>query len=118
MNGDVVISLDTAALAARQRRRPLAAVLDELLVHGVLHLLGYDHEISPAEERRMARRAREVRAAIGPLAAPASTSAVTSRATSSSAARGQGATRRARPSAARARKADVTGQRSARTRRG
>ncbi len=69
--GDVVISIDTATLAARQRRRPLATCLDELLVHGVLHLLGYDHEISPAEERRMARKARQVRAAMGPLPAPA-----------------------------------------------
>jgi rRNA maturation RNase YbeY len=69
--GDVVISIDTAARAAAERRRPLAACLDELVVHGVLHLLGYDHEISPAEERRMARRARAVRAAIGILEAPA-----------------------------------------------
>jgi probable rRNA maturation factor len=68
--GDVVISIDTATLAAAQRRRPLATCLDELVIHGVLHLLGYDHEISPAEERRMSRKAREVRTAIGPLVAP------------------------------------------------
>jgi len=68
--GDVVISIDTALLAATQRRRPLAACLDELVIHGVLHLLGYDHEISAAEERRMNRRAREVRAVLGEIAAP------------------------------------------------
>ena len=68
--GDVVISIDTAALAATERRRPLATCLDELVIHGILHLLGYDHEISPAEERRMVRRAREVRAVIGVLAPP------------------------------------------------
>lgn len=68
--GDVVISIDTAAAAAAERRRPLAACLDDLVIHGVLHLLGYDHEISRAEERRMARKARAVRAAIGPLPAP------------------------------------------------
>ena len=68
--GDVVISIDTAALAATQRRRPLARCLDELVIHGILHLLGYDHEISAAEERRMARKAREVRAAIGLLVVP------------------------------------------------
>jgi rRNA maturation RNase YbeY len=68
--GDVVISIDTAALAAGERRRPLATCLDELVIHGILHLLGYDHDISPAEERRMARRAREVRAVIGVLAPP------------------------------------------------
>jgi rRNA maturation RNase YbeY len=69
--GDVVISIDTATIAAGEQRRPLAAVLDDLLIHGVLHLLGYDHEISPAEERRMARKARVVRAAVGPMAPPA-----------------------------------------------
>lgn len=116
--GDVVISIDTAALAARQRRRPLAAVLDELLVHGVLHLLGYDHEISPAEERRMARKARAVRAAIGSLVAPASTSAAPRRATPAAAGREKRAVvRRVRPSAARARNAEVPGRRSTRARR-
>jgi rRNA maturation RNase YbeY len=69
--GDVVISIDTATMAAAEQRRPLAAVLDDLLIHGVLHLLGYDHEISPAEERRMARKARVVRTAIGPMLPPA-----------------------------------------------
>ncbi len=68
--GDVVISIDTATVAAAERRRPLAICLDELLIHGVLHLLGYDHEVSPAEERRMARKARAVRTAIGTLAPP------------------------------------------------
>ena len=68
--GDVVISIDTAALAATERRRSLATCLDELVIHGILHLLGYDHEISSAEERRMVRRAREVRAVIGVLAPP------------------------------------------------
>jgi probable rRNA maturation factor len=72
--GDVVISIDTATVAAAERRRPLATCLDELVVHGTLHLLGYDHEISPAEERRMARKARAVRTAIGALAAPRGTS--------------------------------------------
>jgi rRNA maturation RNase YbeY len=63
----VVISIDTAARQAKQSRRPLAARLDALLIHGILHLVGYDHEISPAEARRMQRRAREVRAALQPV---------------------------------------------------
>jgi len=66
--GDVVISIDTAALQARAGRTSVAARLDALLIHGVLHLIGYDHEISPAEAGRMSRRAREVRTAIGPAA--------------------------------------------------
>jgi probable rRNA maturation factor len=62
--GDVVISIDTAAAQARASRIALAARLEALLVHGVLHLVGYDHERSPAEERRMRRKERAVRAAL------------------------------------------------------
>jgi probable rRNA maturation factor len=62
--GDVVISIDTAlAQAARAgigARQRLAA----LLVHGMLHLVGYDHERSPAEARRMYSREREIAAAM------------------------------------------------------
>jgi probable rRNA maturation factor len=56
--GDVVISVDTARRQAQERAAPLACELDRLLIHGVLHLLGYDHERSPAEARRMQRRER------------------------------------------------------------
>lgn len=69
--GDVVISIDTAAAQARASRSRLAARVDALLIHGVLHLIGYDHEISAAEERRMARRAREVRRALATEPRPA-----------------------------------------------
>ncbi len=67
--GDVVISIDTAAAQARASRMALAARLEAVLVHGVLHLVGYDHERSPAEERRMRRKERAVRAVLP--AAPA-----------------------------------------------
>jgi len=62
--GDVVISIETAAAQARAGRRPLQGRLDTLLVHGILHLLGYDHERSPAEERRMRAKERAVRGAL------------------------------------------------------
>jgi probable rRNA maturation factor len=58
--GDVVISLDTAARQAASRRVPIADELRTLLTHGVLHLLGYDHERSPVEARRMFRKQREL----------------------------------------------------------
>jgi rRNA maturation RNase YbeY len=58
--GDVVISVPVAALQARERGTELERELAELLVHGILHLLGYDHERSPAEARRMFARAREL----------------------------------------------------------
>jgi rRNA maturation RNase YbeY len=62
--GDVVISLDTARRQARSLGVAPAARLRTLLVHGLLHLLGYDHERSPAEARRMFARERELAAAL------------------------------------------------------
>lgn len=56
--GDVVISLDTAARQAAARGHALADEVRALLAHGILHLLGYDHERSPAEARRMFARQR------------------------------------------------------------
>lgn len=50
--GDVIISVPTAERQARERRHSLREELLELLVHGILHLLGYDHERSEAEARR------------------------------------------------------------------
>lgn len=51
--GDVVISLDTAARQAREHNVPTGHEVRTLLIHGVLHLLGYDHEVSAVEARRM-----------------------------------------------------------------
>jgi len=53
MLGDVVISLDTALRESEKAGEPLERTVDRLLVHGVLHLLDFDHERSPAEARRM-----------------------------------------------------------------
>jgi probable rRNA maturation factor len=58
--GDVVISLETAARQAAERRATITGEVDRLLVHGILHLAGYDHEVSVREERRMKRKEREV----------------------------------------------------------
>jgi probable rRNA maturation factor len=54
--GEVIISHETAVRQAREAGRPLKDEIAHLLVHGVLHLLGYDHA-DPEEERQM--RARE-----------------------------------------------------------
>ena len=56
--GDVVISVDTARRQATERATPLAREGERLLIHGLLHLLGYDHERSAVEARRMQRRER------------------------------------------------------------
>src|SRR3972149_1263474 len=42
--GEVVISYPTASRQARAARQRVHDELAHLLVHGVLHLLGYDHE--------------------------------------------------------------------------
>ena len=56
--GDVVISVDTARRQAAARGETLGREADRLLIHGLLHLLGYDHERSAREARRMQRRER------------------------------------------------------------
>jgi rRNA maturation RNase YbeY len=56
--------VDTARRQARRLGVAPAARMRTLLMHGVLHLLGYDHERSPAEARRMFARERELAAAL------------------------------------------------------
>ena len=58
--GDVVIAVPTATRQAKQGHRSLDEELTVLLVHGVLHLCGYDHERSEKEARRMHRRERMI----------------------------------------------------------
>ena len=53
--GDVIISVDTARRQAAEFGVPLQDEVAHLLVHGVLHLLGYDHE-APDDERVMRLR--------------------------------------------------------------
>jgi probable rRNA maturation factor len=66
--GDVIISVPTAGRQADRRNRPLLDELTMLLAHGLLHLLGYDHDTAKTEremtaatemlEQAAARRAR------------------------------------------------------------
>ena len=51
--GDLVISVDTAARQAAELGHSLEAELRVLLVHGFLHLLGYDHEHDEDEAEEM-----------------------------------------------------------------
>jgi len=60
MLGDVVISIDTALRQASQYRMTPAERLRALLIHGTLHLIGYDHERSRLDARRMFAREREL----------------------------------------------------------
>jgi len=58
--GDVVIAVPTATRQAKQGQRSLDEELTVLLVHGILHLCGYDHERNEKEARRMHRRERMI----------------------------------------------------------
>ena len=60
MLGDVVISIPTARRQAKEARRTLDEELACLLIHGILHLCGYDHERGEKEARRMHRRERMI----------------------------------------------------------
>ena len=70
--GDIVISVPYASRSARRRDEPPAREIDRLLVHGLLHLAGYDHETDDGEmdalEARLRRRLRIAEAE--PAAAP------------------------------------------------
>jgi probable rRNA maturation factor len=70
--GDLAICAGVVAREARSQRKTLAAHWAHMVVHGTLHLLGYDHEAA-ADSVRMQRRERRVLARLGfpnPYAAP------------------------------------------------
>jgi len=58
--GDVVISLDTADREAGDMGISLEDRFTQLLVHGILHLLGFDHEKSEQQAEAMASREKEL----------------------------------------------------------
>ena len=58
--GDVVISLETAEREGLAGGQSMQSRLDELLIHGILHLIGYDHENSEAEAEEMEAKSNEL----------------------------------------------------------
>ncbi len=53
MLGDIAISIDTAKKQAEEREIALEREVAFLFIHGLLHLLGYDHETSIEDEKEM-----------------------------------------------------------------
>jgi len=67
--GEILISPEVASRNARQWNATLQREVRRLLIHGVLHLLGYDHETDKGEMRRLENRLMRSRARIrsGPV---------------------------------------------------
>jgi probable rRNA maturation factor len=70
--GDIVISVPYAAREARRRADTSAREIDRLLLHGFLHLMGYDHETDSGEMDAIEKR---LRARMGLAQAPAGNAA-------------------------------------------
>jgi probable rRNA maturation factor len=62
--GDVVLAFETIEREAAEEAKPFANHLSHLVVHGVLHLLGYDHE-DEDEAETMESRERQILAKLG-----------------------------------------------------
>ncbi len=62
--GDIIISLDTAARQADEFGHSLERELAYLTIHGMLHLLGYDHEM-PADQVEMRQEEEHVLTLLG-----------------------------------------------------
>jgi probable rRNA maturation factor len=58
--GDVAISVERTEQEAKEAGILFEDRLDYLLIHGILHLLGYDHQRSESEARRMRRKQKEL----------------------------------------------------------
>lgn len=58
--GDVIISLETAARQAEEKGHSLEKEVLILLIHGILHLLGYEHENSPEYAKVMEKKEKEI----------------------------------------------------------
>jgi probable rRNA maturation factor len=62
VSGDLAISVDTARLQAAEQGHALAVEIKVLMLHGLLHLAGHDHEV---DDGKMERRERLLRARLG-----------------------------------------------------
>ncbi len=56
MLGDIVISMETAMREAQDAMMPVGDRFAQLLVHGLLHIFGYDHETPDADAQRMEKK--------------------------------------------------------------
>jgi probable rRNA maturation factor len=64
MLGDIVISVPKALHQAKVFEVPFYDEILRLLVHGLLHLVGYDHEINSYQKKKMEKKELELRDAL------------------------------------------------------
>lgn len=62
--GDVILAWETVAREAEEQGKPVGRHLSHLVVHGILHLVGYDHEID-AEAEEMERLEVQILGGLG-----------------------------------------------------
>ena len=65
MAGDLVLCLPVVLKEAADQKKPVETHFAHLIVHGMLHLQGYDHETNEADAEFMEAREREILAALG-----------------------------------------------------
>jgi len=58
--GDLVVCLPVVKREAKEQKKPLKAHLAHMIVHGMLHLQGYDHETGQHDAEIMEQREREI----------------------------------------------------------
>ena len=58
--GDVVISAETAEREAKEAGIELEERMSQLLIHGILHLVGFDHEQGPEQAEDMEKKSLEL----------------------------------------------------------
>ncbi|MDX2498625.1 MAG: rRNA maturation RNase YbeY [Desulfobacterales bacterium] len=63
--GDVLISVETAFREGKRVGISMEERFTQLLVHGILHLLGYDHETSDQDAHEMEKKSKEILKLIG-----------------------------------------------------
>ncbi|RYG60386.1 MAG: rRNA maturation RNase YbeY [Alphaproteobacteria bacterium] len=63
--GDIFVCTPVLVREAAEQDKPLAHHLQHLVVHGLLHLVGYDHELSEKEAEVMENLEREILAEMG-----------------------------------------------------
>jgi probable rRNA maturation factor len=75
--GDVIVSVPTARKQASEHQRPVLDEVTMLTAHGLLHLLGWDHD-TDAKERRMTAETDRLCRAAAPARAPRKTTRLSS----------------------------------------